>query len=784
MSRITRQAESGGLARRAAAREAKRASYSAADPGLPAAEGLYDPRHEKDSCGTGFVADMKNRKSHAIVQQGLEILLNLDHRGAVGADPKAGDGCGMLVQIPHRFFAGECEKLGFVLPAPGQFAIGQFFLPSDPQGYATCKQIIEKVIAEEGQALLGFREPPVDNSGLGESVKPTEPRHLQVFIGRAAGIASDDEFERRLFITRKVISNTVYSLRTKKDKPDSRVAGFYPVSMSCRTIVYKGMLLAPQLGQYFRDLKDPRFESALALVHQRFSTNTFPTWSLAHPYRMVAHNGEINTLRGNVNWMAARQASVDSDLFENEIAKLWPISYEGQSDTACFDNALELLVQGGYSLAHAAMMLIPEAWAGNPLMDEERRAFYEYHAAMMEPWDGPAAIAFTDGRQIGATLDRNGLRPARWFTTDDDLVVMASEMGVLPIPQEKITRKWRLQPGRMLLVDLEEGRIISDEEIKKQLASAHPYREWLKRTQIQLEELKPVEPRASRADVSLLDRQQAFGYTQEDIRMLLPPMAGTGQEAVVFVGVAGGGDEGMAAAVAAAGEVAAVGAAAVGGADQALGHRREFADGLVAVVQPGLRVEAEEGVLRRLVAGVGADDGKTLLQRVDGRTAAKAAQCGNDVAVEAAVGLVQVASAPALGQSHLEADGVALAIDGAGALTQLAAYQAVRAHRLATHFQRVGSNARRRGDDEAGCGKAGGQRLAGRQRAGLRGRQGRAAARGCAGGEQQGGKGCGAAVGRHGVSSGVVRRSAGCSCAACCQHRRSKRGWCFSKTTS
>ncbi len=536
MSRTTRHAEASGLTMRAKPGKAERAVFSARDPGFPEAAGLYDPRNEKDSCGTGFIADMKNRKSHAIVRQGLEILLNLDHRGAVGADPKAGDGCGMLVQIPHRFFAEECQRLGFELPAPGRYAIGQFFLPRDAQGYDTCKAIIEKVIADEGQTLLGLREPPVDSSGLGESVKPTEPRHLQVFIGCAAAITDADNFERRLFILRKVISNAVYSLRTKKDKPDQRVAGFYPVSMSARTIVYKGLLLAPQLGQYFLDLGDPRFESALALVHQRFSTNTFPTWSLAHPYRMVAHNGEINTLRGNVNWMAARQASVDSELFGNEITKLWPISYEGQSDTACFDNALEFLVQGGYSLAHAAIMLIPEAWAGNPLMDEERRAFYEYHASMMEPWDGPAAIAFTDGRQIGATLDRNGLRPARWFTTDDDLVVMASEMGVLPIPQEKITRKWRLQPGRMLLVDLEQGRIISDEEIKRQLAAAHPYRDWLKRTQIVLEDLKPVEPRASRTDVSLLDRQQAFGYTQEDIRMLLPPMAGTGQEAVGSMG--------------------------------------------------------------------------------------------------------------------------------------------------------------------------------------------------------------------------------------------------------
>ena len=500
------------------------------DPGMPDAAGLYDPRHEKDSCGVGFVADIKNRKSHQIVAHGLSILANLDHRGAVGADPKAGDGCGMLIQIPHRFFAEECAKLGFTLPAPGHYAVGQYFLPRDEDARARAVAIIEETIRAEGQAVLGWRDVPVDNSDLGESVLPTEPWHRQVFIARSADIPDEESFERRLFILRKVISNTIYKgvARAK--------AGVYPVSVSCRTVVYKGMLLATQLGGYFKDLNDPRVETALALVHQRFSTNTFPTWQLAHPYRMVAHNGEINTLRGNLNWMAARQASVDSELFGAEIGKLWPISYEGQSDTACFDNALEFLVRGGYSLAHAVMMLIPEAWAGNPLMSEERRAFYEYHAALMEPWDGPAAIAFTDGLQIGATLDRNGLRPARYFVTKDDLVVMASEMGVLPFPEKDIVTKWRLQPGRMLLVDLMQGRIVSDEEMKAGLAAANPYKEWLKRSQIVLEDLKPVEPRASRTDVSLLDRQKAFGYTQEDLKLLMSPMAVTGQEAVGSMG--------------------------------------------------------------------------------------------------------------------------------------------------------------------------------------------------------------------------------------------------------
>jgi glutamate synthase (NADPH/NADH) large chain len=500
------------------------------DPALPPAQGLYDPRYEHDSCGVGFVADLKNRKSHDILLKGLQILANLDHRGATGFDPKLGDGCGTLAQIPHRFFAEECSKLGMTLPGAGHYAIGQFFLPRDEAARRECKKILEETVAEEGQVLIGWRETPVDNSELGEAVKAVEPAQRQLFIGRGPGIVDEDDFERKLYIIRKAASNRIVASTVPG------VAEYYPVSLSCRTIVYKGMVLVGQLAGYYKDLKDPRFETALALVHQRFATNTFPSWRLAHPYRMVAHNGEINTLRGNVNWMAARQANVSSKLFGNDISKLWPISYEGQSDTACFDNALEFLVQGGYSLTHAMMMLIPEAWAGNPLMDEERRSFYEYHAALMEPWDGPAAMAFTDGRQIGATLDRNGLRPARYFVTDDDLVIMASEMGVLPVPEEKIVTKWRLQPGKMLLVDLQEHRIISDVEIKQRLSRSNPYEQWLEKTQIVLEDLNPVEPRAARTDVSLLDRQQAFGYTQEDLAILMAPMASTGQEAVGSMG--------------------------------------------------------------------------------------------------------------------------------------------------------------------------------------------------------------------------------------------------------
>lgn len=512
---------------------ATRAVATATIPaGIPAKQGLYDPRNEHDACGVGFVAHMKGVKSHQIVRDGLFILENLTHRGAVGADPLMGDGAGILVQIPDRFFREEMAAQGVILPKAGEYAVGYLFMPQDEAQVAHFKQVIADVVAEEGQVLLGFRDVPVDNASLSKAphIAATEPRHVQVFIGAGRDAATNAEFERRLFTLRKVISNRIY------DAFKGAETGFYPVSLSSKTIIYKGMFLAYQVGAYYKDLADPRFESAVALVHQRFSTNTFPSWKLAHPYRMVAHNGEINTLRSNVNWMAARQASVSSPLFGDDISKLWPISYEGQSDTACFDNALEFLVQGGYSLAHAVMMLIPEAWAGNQLMSPERKAFYEYHAALMEPWDGPAAVCFTDGRQIGATLDRNGLRPARYLVTDDDRVILASEAGTLPVPEEKIVKKWRLQPGKMLLIDMEEGRIISDEEVKSSLAGKHPYRQWLDNTQLILEELKPVEPRALRRDVSLLDRQQAYGYTLEDTKILMSPMATTGQEAIGSMG--------------------------------------------------------------------------------------------------------------------------------------------------------------------------------------------------------------------------------------------------------
>ncbi|MIL08962.1 glutamate synthase large subunit [Salmonella enterica subsp. enterica] len=498
----------------------------------PGRQGLYDPRNEHDACGVGFIANMKGVKSHQIVKDGLFVLENLTHRGAVGADPLMGDGAGVLVQIPDRFFRDEMAKQGIDLPAPGQYGVGHWFMPQDEAARAHINDVILESAASEGMPVLGFRDVPVDNASLSKApdIAASEPFHRQVFIGRPDYELSDEDYEAKLYILRKVISGRIYAENNNKD------IGAYCVSLSARTIVYKGMFLAYQVGAYYKDLADPRFESALILVHQRFSTNTFPSWKLAHPYRFIAHNGEINTVRGNNNWMAARQASVDSELFGNDISKLWPISYEGQSDTACFDNALEFLFQGGYSLAHAMMMLVPEAWAGNKSMDADRKAFYEYHASLMEPWDGPAALVFTDGRQIGATLDRNGLRPARYIVTDDDRVILASESGVLPVDESKIVQKWRLQPGKMLLIDLVEGRIIADEEIKSEISRKHPYKDWLARTQLILEDLNPVEPRALRKDVSLLDRQQAFGYTQEDLKLLMSPMATTGQEAVGSMG--------------------------------------------------------------------------------------------------------------------------------------------------------------------------------------------------------------------------------------------------------
>ena len=496
---------------------------------LPPAQGLYDPAYEHDSCGIGFVVDIRNRASHDIVRQGMRLLCNVTHRGAVGADPLAGDGAGILIQIPDRLLREECAGLGIDLPAPGHYGVGMVFLPRDDAARRACEEAFAEVIAAEGQSLLGWRDVPVDSSVLGESVKPDEPRIRQLFIGRGPACADVDAFERKLLVIRKVVVSAVES-RGLGD------CGFYSVTLSARTICYKGMVLAMRLDTYYPDLVDERIESALALVHQRFSTNTFPSWQLAHPFRFLCHNGEINTIRGNINWMNSRRHSMSSPLLGDDLDKLWPIIREGISDSATFDNALELLVAGGYSLAHAMMLMIPEAWQDNPLMDPERRAFYEYHAALMEPWDGPAAIAFTDGRQIGATLDRNGLRPARYVVTDDHRVIMASEVGVLDIPEERIVRKWRLQPGRMLLVDLEQGRIIGDEELKAGLATSRPWQRLLDETQIRLGDLPSNGYAEPATNEPLLQRQQAFGYTREDIEFLMAPMAEGAEEAVGSMG--------------------------------------------------------------------------------------------------------------------------------------------------------------------------------------------------------------------------------------------------------
>ena len=504
---------------------------------FPPVQGLYDPRNEHDACGVGFVAHIKGVKSHGIIEQALEILRNIDHRGAVGADPLLGDGAGILIQLPDALFRRWAASEAKVLPAAGDYAVAMCFLPQDEAARDFVIAFFEKFIAKEGQHLIGWRDVPTSLDGLGKTVIEQMPVVRQCVIGRGENCPDQDAFERKLLAIRKQTQNPLAAMAEKHGLPG--VTELYMPSFSSRTVVYKGLLLADQVGSFYDDLRDPECVSALGLVHQRFSTNTFPSWKLAHPYRFIAHNGEINTVRGNVNWMNARRRTMESELLGSDLDKMWPLIPHGQSDTASLDNALELLLAGGYSLAHAVMMLIPEAWAGNPLMSSARRAFYEYHAALMEPWDGPAAVAFTDGRQIGATLDRNGLRPARFSITRDDLICMASESGVLPFREEDIVRKWRLQPGRMLLIDLEQGRIIEDEEIKTQLAGEEPYEEWLASAQYKLKELAVVEPELAALPVTtetLLDRQQAFGYTQEDISKFLEPMAIVGEDPLGSMG--------------------------------------------------------------------------------------------------------------------------------------------------------------------------------------------------------------------------------------------------------
>src|SRR5574343_760933 len=498
---------------------------TAADKELFQQTGLYDPANEHDACGVGFVAHIKGQKSHAIVTQALKILENLDHRGAVGADPLMGDGAGILIQLPDALYREEMAKQGVALPPFGEYGVGMVFLPKEHASRMACEQELERAVKAEGQVVLGWRDVPVNRDmPMSPRVREKEPILRQVFIGRGADVIVQDALERKLYVIRKTASANIQALKLTHSKE------YYVVSMSSRTVVYKGLLLADQVGTYFMDLQDPRCVSALGLVHQRFSTNTFPEWPLAHPYRYVAHNGEINTVKGNYNWMKAREGVMSSPVLGDDLKKLYPISFADQSDTATFDNCLELLTMAGYPISQAVMMMIPEPWEQHTTMDERRKAFYEYHAAMLEPWDGPASIVFTDGRQIGATLDRNGLRPSRYCITDDDLVIMGSESGVLPIPENKNVRKWRLQTGKMFLIDLEQGRMIDDEELKANLANSKPYKQWIENLRIKLDDVdhpvagedaiehpvsqtEPQTQGTERVSPELLDRQQAFGFT-------------------------------------------------------------------------------------------------------------------------------------------------------------------------------------------------------------------------------------------------------------------------------
>ncbi len=491
--------------------------------GAPLKQGLYDPQFEHDACGLGFVVNMKGKKSHQLVSDALQILVNLDHRGAVGCEPNTGDGAGILIQVPHDFFVTEAARLGFKLPAVGEYGVGQMFLPPNPAEREAIKNEFAKIISAEGQTLLGWRDVPVNNSSLGKTAVSAEPFMAQVFVGRGAAIKDEAAFERKLYVIRKVAEQTI--------RYGNKLAGgkwFYVSSLSARTLTYKGMLMSEQVEKYYDDLRNPAVTTAIALVHSRFSTNTFPSWDRAHPNRCIAHNGEINTLRGNVNWMKARQALFTSKIFGDDLKKILPVINTDGSDSAQFDNCVELLTLAGRDLPHAMMMMIPEPWENHESMDAERRAFYEFHSCLMEPWDGPASMAFTDGKFIGACLDRNGLRPSRYYVTKDDVVIMASEAGVLPVAPERIAVKGRLQPGKMFLVSLEEGRIIADEELKKKYSSAQPYGKWLEENHVLLKNL-PEPPNVHEDDhTSILQRQQAFGYTFEDLRFIVGPMARDG----------------------------------------------------------------------------------------------------------------------------------------------------------------------------------------------------------------------------------------------------------------
>jgi glutamate synthase (NADPH) large chain len=497
--------------------------------GLPVEQGLYDPRNEHDACGIGFVVNIEGKQSHDIIEKGLQILINLAHRGACGCDPETGDGAGILIQIPHKFLARECAELGFTLPPAGEYGVGMVFLPVEPSHRLLAEGILERIAREEGLTVLGWRDTPVEADAIGRIARASQPYIEQIFIGGASGMSSD-QLERKLYVVRKRAESEIAAT----DLPDKHF--FYIPSLSSRTIIYKGLLLANQISEFYKELSDPDAVSALCLVHQRFSTNTFPSWQLAHPYRYLCHNGEINTVRGNINWMNAREKVLSSELFGDDFKKLLPVITPAGSDSGSLDNAVELLTLAGRSLPHVMAMLIPEAWDADTTMRPEKKAFYEYHASLMEPWDGPAAIAFTDGRSIGATLDRNGLRPARYLVTHDGLVILGSEAGVLPVKPEEVKFKGRLQPGRMLLVDTVEGRIVPDEELKERLASRQPYGEWLKAQQITLDSL-PEPPRVYDSDLaSIVIRQRAFGYTDEDLRVLMLPMAEKGEEPIGSMG--------------------------------------------------------------------------------------------------------------------------------------------------------------------------------------------------------------------------------------------------------
>ncbi|RCX16100.1 glutamate synthase (ferredoxin) [Anaerobacterium chartisolvens] len=495
--------------------------------GIPPKQGLYDPQFEHDACGMGFVVNIKGVKSHQIVQQALTILVNLSHRGGCGAEANSGDGAGILIQIPHLFFKKECLKAGIDLPSPGEYGVGMVFLPSDANKRSAIEKLFERIVKEEGQNFLGWRDVPVDDSSVGASAKACMPFMRQAFIGRSPNLKDSMAFERKLYVIRKLCEKSAIDNNEH----------FYIASLSSKTIVYKGMLTAEQVDSFYTELADASVESALALVHSRYSTNTFPSWERAHPNRYLIHNGEINTLRGNVNWMSARQSMLKSDLFGDDISKIFPIINPDGSDSAMFDNCTEFLALAGRSLPHAVMMMIPEPWSNHESMSDEKKAFYEYHSCLMEPWDGPAAMGFTDGSVVGAVLDRNGLRPARYYVTKDDLVIMASEVGVLDIEPERVLCKERLHPGRMLLIDTVEGKIINDDELKEKMSAQHPYRQWLNENLITLEDL-PTAPQMDEPDYNTtIIRQKAFGYTYEDLKTVLGPMAKDGIEQIGAMGI-------------------------------------------------------------------------------------------------------------------------------------------------------------------------------------------------------------------------------------------------------